>query len=280
MVKRPSVAPSHYRAFVLTLFWVTACNFGSGEVPGTGAMHGGSDGSGGGGGSSATDGPGSEGTGGATSTGTGPGVGSLTTPSTGDTTDTDGGAEDESSDTSTGGPIDACDMTPLPLFTQVITASESIVIAPMSKRAAPVPGGECVASEVADQGTANFLFSAPCTDEYFVWGHVWDSQPNLIKVAKPDSYDVAVDGGSSTEWAYGCQTFGTAAGWRWIPVEESAVCLDPDALRFTIDPGTHTINFHNREAGDFDQGSPPGEVAAIARILVTNDPTYVPTAGD
>jgi len=274
------VAPSTHRAVVLTCLWAAACSFGSGEVPGGAAMHGGSD-SGSGGDGLATGGTSPGGPGGSdTSTGTGPSVGTLTTPSTGATTDTDGGAEDETSDSSTGEPPDACDQSPLPFFKQVVNASDAIVIAPMSKRPAAVVGGECVASDVADQGTANFLFSAPCNDEYYVWGHVWDLQPNLPDVSKPDSYDVAVDGGGTTEWAFGCQTFGTAPGWRWARIEESTVCIDPDPLRFTTTPGTHTINFYNLEAGASGRGMPPGEVAAIARVMITNDPTYVPTAGD
>lgn len=195
---------------------------------------------------------------------------------------TDDGDDDDSTDDATGdettgtAPVDC---SAPPFYKEIIQATDAFEGPPMQKWPLPsVPGMEIVASEVAEQGTAAFLWNAPCQDDYVLWAYVWD-QTEGASTNDPDSYFIQLDDGGETFWRYGCQTIDILdpqPAWHWLRVQESITCLDLQDVTYSTDASMHAFTFRNREAGTYDQDNPPGEVAAIARILVTNDPTYEP----
>lgn len=110
-----------------------------------------------------------------------------------------------------------------------------------------------------------------------MWGRVLDNTPGVKLDDDPDSFWVRADDGPETGWFYGCQTIMQAAGYRWLRVtsgmlNQSCNAAQPWTLNLTA--GSHTVHLRNREPVGDDN------VAAIARVLVTNDLDYVPAAPD
>ena len=213
------------------------------------------------------------------------GIGTLTAPtSTDDGDDSDDGTtgpgEGSAGEESTGPTVDMCDNPPF--FKQVVTAGDMGVTfsGPMDTHAdASLPGGTYFASEVEEQGIADFPWEAPCNDEYFLWARVWDDVGGASPDNDPDTYYVVMDEGGQAFWRYGCQPNFVlpTPSWYWVKVQEALVCLDVDPVSYTIDAGPHIAHFRNREEGAHDDDDPPGRIAAITRILITNDPNYVPS---
>lgn len=135
--------------------------------------------------------------------------------------------------------------------------------------------GRIASSPTAEFGTVEFSVDIPCVDNFAVWGRVYDGDPGIHQSYDPDSYYVKVDGGPEIEWFYGCQTEGDPAGWAWQRTRgvNGDTCGDQYDWTLPLGPGTHYIKFRNKES---QTGG--GTRAAIARIFVTNDPAYVPSA--
>ena len=210
-------------------------------------------------------------------TGGNDGVGSITSPSSGGEDDTGPSGEDEESDddSSQG---DVC--SDPPFFKQVVNAEEAFLSDPMMLWTPP--GDESfVATLQDDAGVASFFWDAPCGDDYWLWARVWDDMPGALDDG-PDSFEVGLaDGGSST-WLYGCQTATVFNGaWHWLKVQESFTCLfDEDVIQYHADAGPRVFTFEGLEGGTYNAADPPGELAAISRILITNDPDFVPGTDD
>ena len=206
------------------------------------------------------------------------GIGTLTAPtSTDEGDDTDAGEESAGED-STGPMVDPCDSPDF--FSVIVTAGDPgvTITAPMASFDEPdLPGGLYFASEVEEEGLAEFPWEAPCNDEYFLWARVWD-ETGGAGLDDPDSYYVQMDDGGEAFWRYGCQTnpIFPEPSWYWVRVQESLTCIDIDPVSYMIDAGPHVARFRNRESGSHDDMNPPGEIAAITRVLVTNDPGFVP----
>jgi hypothetical protein len=133
--------------------------------------------------------------------------------------------------------------------------------------------GTIATSGYSDVGTVEFTVDIPCAGEYAVWARVYDGNPGVHDYADPDSYYVRVDGGAEFTWFYGCQTEDANQAWNWLRTRGVGDdCGDFDDWTLPLAPGPHVIRFRNRESQ-----TNGGTRAAIARILVTDDPGYVPT---
>ncbi|HEY8379694.1 MAG TPA: hypothetical protein VIK91_24545, partial [Nannocystis sp.] len=156
---------------------------------------------------------------------------------------------------------------------QIAYVHNAVVVPPMKK----VMSGQEVSliaySPVAEMGTVTFTVNIVCSDTYYLWGRVLEYHPGASVTNDPDSYYVQVDGGPESDWYYGCQTFGLLPNYHWLPVRlgpPGHACGSAERLALPLTPGLHTITLRNREGLD-----DLNHVAAVARILITNDPDYV-----
>lgn len=134
--------------------------------------------------------------------------------------------------------------------------------------------GTICSSGIPELGTAEFKFDVPCLDDYAVWARVYDDWDGTHESGDPDTYYVRVSGGDEFTWYYGCQTFGAPNNWGWRRVR---VLSGNDCNVFTewtpqLGPGSHSIRLRNREG---ERGN--GVRAAVARVILSNDPNFVPT---
>ncbi len=202
--------------------------------------------------------------------------------------DPDDGSTGDSADSSgTSGPADSTgDTGPMPvdcenppLFVAEFDASDAILEPPMAL-GNNSDEGRYAYSEVANQGRASFPFTVPCLDEYWVFARVYDPGVGAtgLDAGEPDSFGVAFDDDVPAVWLYGCQTWDMELGgwlWAWLPVVSHAVCIE-DSFRKTLGAGTHVFHLGNREAGNHQPlgGDYIGEVAAVSRVVITNDPNW------
>jgi hypothetical protein len=219
--------------------------------------------------------PGTSSTGPAVTTGPGDTTDGTTTTGAPDTTTT-GPDESSSSSESTGPPdttmaVDPCDG----LFVKEIALVEdAVVVAPMEKFMSDMEEALVAISTVAEAGTVTFTIDLECDGVYSLWGRALDlekgAHPN-----DPDSFYVQVDGGPESTWVYGCQTEDLVENYNWLRVRAwGNNCMNPVDVTPTLTAGSHTFRFRNREAGN------QNEVAALSRIVLTNDPAYVPMLPD
>jgi len=159
----------------------------------------------------------------------------------------------------------------------ILLVENATVVAPMEKLMSGKGENTIARSEVAEQGSVTFTIELPCDGPVAVWGRVQDTNPGLVN-SDPDSYYVSVDGVDDTDagWYYGCQTEGKASGYHWLRVTTSAepACGGPEWTP-DLGAGTHSFRLRNREPVAFDD-----DIAAVARLLITNDMGYVPQMPD
>jgi hypothetical protein len=130
-------------------------------------------------------------------------------------------------------------------------------------------------SYTAELGTVTFEIDLSCPTELTVSALVWD----LVEGAEPqnaDSYYVTVDGLPVPEptWAYGCETMGLGnESWSWQPLSVwTGMGCSSVPYGIMLDAGLHELTFRNREGG-----SGGIDAAAIAAIVVTDDPAFDPS---
>lgn len=182
-------------------------------------------------------------------------------------------------DESSSGGIDEC--ADPPFFAVQVPADQALLVPPMTLDAV-ANGAPYVYSPTEDMGTATFTFDVPCPDEYFFHAFVYDAVPGPIDLAfqdnGADSYAITVGGGATATWQYGCQTSGSLLPpvWQWQPVMDNFGCIiADDKVIAPLLAGSHSIAFRNLEPGTNDVDT-PGSAAAIAVLVVTNDPNHVP----
>jgi hypothetical protein len=183
------------------------------------------------------------------------------------------GDSDEGSSSTSGHPVDPCDE--LAPFVIELDVTQALLAAPM-QLGKDASEGPYAYSEVAEQGRASFELQVPCETEVLAWGRVYDPGVGIdaLDTSQPDSFLVAFDDEADTEWWYGCQMMdaGLSGGaWSWEQLMDNSSCMRAD-FRRTLSPGTHLLHVTNREPGSYATG----EIAAVARVVLTNDPTYVP----
>jgi hypothetical protein len=154
-----------------------------------------------------------------------------------------------------------------------LTIEDAMVFDPMQSDNADGVGLAAYSME-SDAGDVDFIVDIVCPGPYYVHALVADSWGGVHSGQDPDSYDVSWPGGSAT-WFYGCQTEEIGAGWHWLGLMSGVVggyCDETTRPELALAEGSHTIRFHNREGMTWD-----GYVAAIARVVVTNDASYQPS---
>ena len=225
----------------------------------------------------ADEGSGPAGDGTADGTGGMTGIGSITTPTSDDAgTDEDGSSGEPIDGTTTGDPPDPCANPPVQHI--AIEVSAATINAPMTKGTHP-SHGEYAYSAQSSQGVVSFPFATDCQDTWRAWAFIYDDDPGFFGSPDPDSFTVWLDESGTTPWIYGCQTGGIfPPKWSWQTVNDTGLCVAENApIEFTLAAGPHAMHFRNIEGGSAGNGGDdPGSVAAIARIVITNDPAFSP----
>jgi len=174
---------------------------------------------------------------------------------------------------STSGAPDVC---PGLLVKEIELVEGALVEAPMTTLVSENGEGLVAFSGVAESGAVTFTFDLPCPGTYLAWGRVLDMWPDVHDNYDPDSFYVQADGGPEAGWFYGCQT-ADKPGYRWLrirPGVEGAPCDSFEPWVLDLSAGVHTIRLRNRE------WESEGRVAVVARVLLVNDPDYLPTMTD
>ena len=118
--------------------------------------------------------------------------------------------------------------------------------------AAPV--GTNSTGAVPTTGRATLSFTVPTAGAYKVWGRV-----SVLNNGQ-DSYWVAVNGGSFTNW----NNIPIGVPYHWDDVHNGAVSGNP-VVSFNLNAGSNTLVFAYREGG-----------TRLDRVIITNDPGFVP----
>lgn len=203
------------------------------------------------------------------------GLGTVTTPTSDAGDDVDPAGSSSGADESTSGPPpDPC-ANPAPQ-TFMVDVAGATVGGGMVTSTHPT-WGDYAFSTQSSTGTVSFSFNSACEDTFWAWGLVYDDRPGYFTNADPDSFMVRVDASDATLWVFGCQTW-FEPKWTWQSVNDTGLCLFENArMEFTVSPGIHTLHLQNVEGGAAGPGGgDPGAVAAIAAVVITNDPSYVP----
>lgn len=197
-------------------------------------------------------------------------IGESTTSDETTTTAADPSTTTGDPSTTTGGD-NAC---PGPIVKILEKVADAELEWPMGTEQSMLGEGTIATSAIPEAGTVEFTVDIPCVDEFAVWARVYDGDPGVHDFGDPDSYYVRVDGGSEITWFYGCQTWEASQEWGWYRTRgaNGGTCGEAVDWTLPLGPGAHTIRFRNRESQTNE-----GIRAAIARIFVTNDPSYVPT---
>lgn len=206
---------------------------------------------------------------GASSTAADPVTTTTTTPSD-DTTGSTGDATD-TADLTTGAPVDPC--LDNPPITLMLDAAAATLVPPMTFDTL-IDGTGYFYSEAANDGTASFEIDLPCGGEYMVWADVFDGEPGPIdtQIISGDPADaIRIEiGGIATDWLYGCQTPGIELWSRQALSVNANACITNDRVVLPLVKGAHTVTVTALEGGAHSDGLTPGDVAAVARVFITN----------
>jgi hypothetical protein len=124
-------------------------------------------------------------------------------------------------------------------------------------------GGQYVSTSVAESGTAQWSFQVPTSGNYYVWARV------LAPNSDHDSFYAHANDGAEDIFDDAPQT---SPNWQWSVLNGRGGTGIPEAIDPRIVPltaGPNTFTFRGREAG-----------SKVDRILITEDPDFVPTGGD
>jgi hypothetical protein len=150
--------------------------------------------------------------------------------------------------------------SPQPYYYIPLVADAATTSDPSVQLQSTVDGVPYLVFTQPNLGTADLTFHVPVADTVYVWARL------IGPTETSDSFFVSMDGGAA-------DVFDTVVGnnysqnWQWRVLNGRG-----GVTRFTINPrtfplsaGSHTLTFAGREAG-----------AILGRVLVTNDPTYIP----
>jgi hypothetical protein len=167
----------------------------------------------------------------------------------------------------TGGAVDPCEGW----ITFELDIGDANLVEPM--QVIDVDGvGPAAYSLEENAGDVEFSIDVQCPGTYQLYAYVVDLWAG-VHYNDPDSYEVSWPGGGGS-WFYGCQTEDSYDGWHWLRVLTGVMgesCDTAIPVQLELGAGPALIRFHNREEEAYWGG-----VAAIARVVVTNDPDYAP----
>jgi hypothetical protein len=125
-------------------------------------------------------------------------------------------------------------------------------------------GGKYIFTTATDSGTATWTFSVPASGSYYVWSRV------MAPDGEHDSFYAKANGGPEDVYDDAEGTW--SPSWQWTVLNGrngTGIPLAVDPRIVTLSAGTNTFVFRGRETN-----------SGVDRILITNDPAYVPTEGD
>lgn len=116
-------------------------------------------------------------------------------------------------------------------------------------------GGQYIASQANEQGTASFQITVPQSDDYVIWCRV------LSVDTATDSIYVSMDTGAEDVYDTADNTW--SANWQWTQLKGRTT---GNPRIFSLATGGHTLKFRSREQGTKLDG-----------FYLTNDRTFTPT---
>ena len=138
-----------------------------------------------------------------------------------------------------------------------VLAATGELVPPMSSGGSPAdPNYQFVWSDFADEGEVILNFYVPETGTYTVWTRLYSGSEDQ------NGWFVSVDRG--VEDLYEAAQGRPSASWQWDALSSSV----GGPRRLSLSAGVHTIALRAQEPG-----------CALNRILVTNDPDFVPQDG-
>ena len=168
--------------------------------------------------------------------------------------------------TATPGPNSTPTPSPTPGFFYLRVEAETGALATPMVVAPDVMayGGQYIATTAGNTGNANWTIDVPTSGNYYAWCRILAPDPNHQTI------HAKYNGGAEDTY--------DAAGGDWSPVWQWTVLngRGPNGIPLSLDPrilslvaGTNTIHFRG------------GDVATrVDRIIVTDDPNFVPTEGN
>ena len=144
-------------------------------------------------------------------------------------------------------------------------AESAILAAPMASHPdSNAYGGQYIDTNATGSGTATWTVTAPSSGIYYVWCRVLAATP------QQDSFYVTPQGGSEDVYDDAEGTW--SPRWQWTLLNGRGGTPNPltiDPRTISLSAGTNTISFRGRETG-----------SKLDRILLTTDPSFVPTEGN
>lgn len=150
----------------------------------------------------------------------------------------------------------------------VQTLQEALIVSPVSASPSDLstPSGYAYdRDDLATDGqeTASFPFYAPIADTYYVW----------VRMQAPTDiyqpFSTGVDLGARDAFDPPAGSWSAAAEWVVLNGRGESAPLTLTPRAFTLRSGNHTVYFSGK-----------GAKASVKRILVTNNPEFVPADGD
>jgi len=118
-----------------------------------------------------------------------------------------------------------------------------------------VPNGTGTnSSTTSNSGAAALTFDVTHADDFYVWALV------QAPTTADNTFMAKLDSGTYKTW-----TLAASSTWTWDKVNDSGA---NDPLKWTLQPGSHTLRIRWREDG-----------AKLDRVIITNNAAYVPATG-
>jgi hypothetical protein len=158
----------------------------------------------------------------------------------------------------TGGPV-ACDD---PIVIEMVPADATLSGSWMLSMSMVGEGEIIVLPAGQTDGTVLYEPDIPCDDTWYIWVRYWEQGPD-------DSYFATLDGQPAPAAIFegDCSNFGNGWGWQilnWRDQNAGPCNYTEDLWAPAWATGSHAIELSYRES------------IAVGRIVVTNDPAYLP----
>lgn len=122
-----------------------------------------------------------------------------------------------------------------------------------------VPDGDGNDAPEGGPGKVAFAFEVPAEGEYYLWGRAIGANEN------DNSFLVSIDDRAEIRWNIESGDGELLRSWGWVPLRDPE-SRQKASMPVRLTAGEHTLGIRNREDG-----------TRLDRLLITGDPTYVPT---